>query len=260
MNLTTRVSILFYAIALIAFGVVQIIFGNLVAGRPPSWPESLPGHTVAVYATGLLLIATGITVTINWMAKWGLFFVAAFILLWAGLLNIYQTVINLDYGFPLTGAGKALTLGSGALLVAGFAIAQKNDLNSEFDFWVVKLAGFCRYFTGFFLLASGVQHFLFADFVKFLIPTWIPEALFWTYFAGVALFATGFALLSGIKLKLAAMAAACMIFVWVFILHIPRAVASPTLSEWAGVFEALAVCGILLLLSQKSKSVTYTKT
>jgi uncharacterized membrane protein len=250
MNLAIRSSTIFYAVALIAFGVVQFIFGNLIAGRPPSWPAFLPGQLSAVYATGGLLIITGITVIVNWNPKWGLFCVAAFILLWSALQNIYATIFNLDYGFPLTGAGKAITLGSGALLVASFFITQQKNTDSQFDYWIVRLAGLCRYFTGFFLVASGVQHFLFADFVKFILPAWIPGQLFWVYLAGVALAAVGVALLTGIKSQLAALMGACMIFTWVVILHIPRAIADPTLSEVAAVFEALAFSAILLLLSK----------
>jgi uncharacterized membrane protein len=249
MNFTIRASRMFYAIALIAFGVQQFIFHVVIIGRPLAWPTWLPGQTIAAYATGLLLIITGIGVVLNKKIIYGLLGVAIFVLLWAGLRNIYFVIAHLDIGAMLTSSGKALTLGSGALLVAWTLIEKGNS--STLDERIGKLSILCQYFTGYFLLASGVQHFLFVDFVKFLIPAWIPGALFWTYFAGVALAAAGLGLLTGIKASLAAALAGWMVLTWVFVLHIPLAIAQSNQNEWTAVFEALGVSGILLMLSYR---------
>jgi hypothetical protein len=41
-----------------------------------------------------------------------------------------------------------------------------------------------------------------------------------------------------------------MIFLWVFLVHIPRALAGPNhANETAGVFEALALSGVALLVA-----------
>ena len=63
---------------------------------------------------------------------------------------------------------------------------------------------------------------------------------FWTYFAGVALIAGGLGLVVRPTARLAAGLSALMIFSWVFLVHIPRALAGPNhANETAGVFEAL---------------------
>jgi uncharacterized membrane protein len=249
MNLIIRASRMFYAIAIIAFGVQQFIFHDIIIGRPLAWPTWLAGQSIAVYATGLLLIITGIGVVLNKKIIYGLMGVAIFVLLWAGLRNIYFVMAHLDIGAMLTNSGKALTLGSGALLVVWTQLEKESS--SALDERIGKLSILCQYFTGYFLLVCGVQHFLFVDFVKFLIPTWLPGALFWTYFAGVALAAAGLGLLTGIKASLASALAGWMIFAWLLMLHLPRAIASPNQNEWTAVFEALAVSGILLMLSYR---------
>jgi len=46
-----------------------------------------------------------------------------------------------------------------------------------------------------------------------------------------------------------------MLFFWVFMLHIPRAIADPHSgngNEWASVFEALAFSGIAFLIAGKN--------
>jgi len=249
MKLSTRFYRIFYAISLIAFGVQQFIFHDIIIGRPLAWPTWLAGQTIAAYSTGLLLIVTGIGVVLNKKIPYGLLGVAIFVLLWAGLRNIYFVIAHLNIGAMLTNSGKALTIGSGALLVAWTQIEKASE--TKLDTRISKLSILCQYFTGYFLFVCGVQHFLFVDFVKFLVPAWIPGAAFWTYFAGVALAAAGLGLLTGIKASLAAALAGWMIFAWLLLLHLPRAIATPNQNEWTAVFEALAVSGILLMLSHR---------
>jgi len=52
-----------------------------------------------------------------------------------------------------------------------------------------------RVCLGVFLVITGIQHYLFTEFVASLIPAWFPgNAVFWTYLAGVALIAGGLGL------------------------------------------------------------------
>jgi hypothetical protein len=52
--------------------------------------------------------------------------------------------------------------------------------------------------------------------------------------------------------RLASLLVGVMIFLWVVMLHIPRAIADPYTNvgnEWASVFEALAFSGMALMLA-----------
>ena len=51
-----------------------------------------------------------------------------------------------------------------------------------------KITKLGRYFLALPMVVFGIQHFLYAEFIVYLVPTWVPGGLFWTYFAGVALF------------------------------------------------------------------------
>jgi hypothetical protein len=90
----------------------------------------------------------------------------------------------------------------------------------------------------------AIQHFQYAQFVATLVPGWIPGHLFWAYFVGVALCASAVSILTGIYVRLAAGLLGLMFFSWVFILHLPRCLASPrTGPEWTSAFNALAMAG-----------------
>ena len=248
----------FYAFALIGLGILQFLFGDYLAGRAPAWPAWLPGQLLFAYITGALFILTGFMVMADKRPRLVLTLSGLVILGWAGLQNVFTIVLHPEYGALLTNTFKALTLGSGAFII-GYTFPDAHDTRfaSQLNQLTNRLATFGRYVIGLFLLASGIQHFLFGEFVQSLVPVWIPGALFWTYFAGVALAAAGLGLITGIKSRWAATLAGWMVFTWVWVLHLPRAIANQNQNEWTAVFEALAVSGILLtlsyILSEKAK-------
>ncbi|NOT74659.1 MAG: hypothetical protein HOP08_07000 [Cyclobacteriaceae bacterium] len=244
---------IFFAVALVGFGFQQFIFKIIIIGRPPAWPTWLPEETIFAYITGLLIVSSGLAIIINRWAVQTLMATGIFVLAWAGLQNVYLVVAHLDLGANLTFMGKSLTLGFGALLTATTFRHDENYNASIFNSPILKLASWCRYGTGLFLFFSGVQHFLYAEFVQSLVPSWIPGGLFWTYFAGAALAAAGLGLITGIKAHLAATLAGWMVLTWLIILHIPRAIAMSNQNEWTAVFEALAITGVLFMLSDSLK-------
>ena len=104
------------------------------------------------------------------------------------------------------------------------------------------------------LVIFGIEHFLFGEFVKSLVPGWIPGDLFWTYFAAVALIGAGLAIIFRVKVKLVALLLGIMVFIWFLILHIPRAVVAPVTdmgNELSSVFESLGVSGIAFVIAYR---------
>ncbi|HWA34680.1 MAG TPA: hypothetical protein VG737_11145, partial [Cyclobacteriaceae bacterium] len=214
--------LLLCALAILGLGLLQIFNGEILAGRPISWPDGVPGKNVMAIGSGLLLIATGVSIVLRRIPLLAII-TGVWILLWAASRNLFFILSNLDYGGMLTNTGKSLTLGAGTLLLASVMSPGKFNSNSLLGKLLKHSVTIARLFVGFFFLASGIQHFIFGEFVKGLVPGWIPGALFWTYFAGVALCATGISLLTNIKSQLAATLAGWMVFAWLLVLHLPRA-------------------------------------
>jgi len=112
-----------------------------------------------------------------------------------------------------------------------------------------KITKLGRYFLALPMVVFGIQHFLYAEFIVHLVPTWVPGRLFWTYFAGVALFASGLGIIINVLSRLAAALLGLMISIWVIILHIPRVFQFPGDTEFINVFDALCILSGAYLLS-----------
>jgi uncharacterized membrane protein YphA (DoxX/SURF4 family) len=89
-----------------------------------------------------------------------------------------------------------------------------------------------------------------------LVPTWIPGAVFWTYFAAVALIAGGIGIIVPRTARLAATLVGGMIFIWLLVLHIPRGFTINNQNEWTAVIEALAMSAIAFSLIARPTSAT----
>lgn len=147
---------------------------------------------------------------------------------------------------------KEPALAGGAFVVAASYPAEvsieKSGLLKLFD----RLAPFGRIFFCITIILYGYAHFLYPTFIAVLVPAWIPGHIFWTYFAGACLMLAGIAIVLKIQLQLAATTLGATIFVWLIILHIPRAVADPSgnhSSEFVAACSAVSFTGIAFLIA-----------
>jgi uncharacterized membrane protein YphA (DoxX/SURF4 family) len=241
----------FFAVAFIGMGIEHFIFKDFITGRAPAWPESLPGGLIWAYLTGIAFIAIGAAILSGKKARLAAVLGGVLILSWALLRNIPVVAADSFLSGAWTRAGKSLTFFGGFLAIA--ATFPPVNADSESALW--KLANrrsefivLGRICLGLFLITSGIQHFLFTEFVASLIPTWFPgDAVFWTYFAAVTLISGGIGLLIPQTARLAALLAGLMVFSWFWIVHLPRTFVG--VSDSIAVFEALAVSGIAFVLA-----------
>jgi hypothetical protein len=242
-----RLGRVFFALALIGFGLENIAFGHYVVARAAPWPaDPLAQHLVA-YVTGVLLLACGGTILAgaagvagHWTREAALE-AAVLILGWSVCLHWPKAMAGSPLSGDWTNALKAVVLGVGGVVLAARGPAGSNALLSG----VRRVAP--HVCAPFFLLA-GIQHVLYAQFVETLVPPFIPFGRFWTYFAAAALFAAGFGLLAPPVRRLAATLTGWMVFSWVFLVHVPLVVRLGPL-EWQGVFEALGMSGVCFMLA-----------
>jgi uncharacterized membrane protein len=230
----------FVGLAVLASGALQLTtreFVRLVPARP-SWMPSLP---LAAYLVGVILVLIGLaflqgrrvraaaTILAALFLFLFVFFCAPSLLATPGMDRPYL------HGFMWTNPLKVLALTGGALVLAG----NRRQLGA------ILLAAF--------LVVGGIQHFVYSDFVTALVPAYMPSRRFWTYFAGVSLIAGGVGILVPRTARLAATLTALMIFLWVCMLHIPRALTGPNHAfEIAGALEALALSGVALLMARRN--------
>jgi uncharacterized membrane protein YphA (DoxX/SURF4 family) len=77
-------------------------------------------------------------------------------------------------------------------------------------------------------LMFGLAHFLYLDFTASMVPAWLPGGQkFWAAVTGVAHLAAGIAFLTGIKVRLAAVALTVMFAIFSALVHLPALWADP---------------------------------
>ena len=154
---------------------------------------------------------------------------------------------------------KALALSGGSFVMAGSFLEESlpDDKKSVYRRRMEKMIPAGRIFFSITMIAFGIDHFLYTDFVATLVPSWIPGHLFWTYFAAIALIGSGIGITFKIKFKTITLLTGIMIFAWLIVLHIPRAIVAPQAdkgNEVTSVFEALNFAGIAFVMAGVKKS------
>ena len=239
----------FYGAGIAGIGVLHFFYPGFRPVILPIPPEATTQLNILVYLTGAFLFISGLLIAIGKYVRTTALLLALVLFLFFAcghLPNRLTHMINVLGAW--TDALKLLALCGGALIVAR---AFPGNANTGFINGLFKTSFLGRYFFGLMLLLFGIDHFLYTDFVKTLVPAWIPGALFWTYVAGIALIGTGLSFITNIKRKPVALLAGIMLFLWLIVLHIPRAVAMDTSkdgNEIVSVCECLAFSGMAFLL------------
>jgi uncharacterized membrane protein YphA (DoxX/SURF4 family) len=237
-----------FAIAVIGSGVMQIVNASFVRLVPalPSW---VPSQPVLAMIAGGLLVLIGLGILFGWKRRVAALTVGTTLVFIFLLLALPGALSNPLTGFMWTNPSKTLALAGGAFLIASVsAMGSSRPTSAQRSLLIATVL------LAIFLIICGVQHFFYAGFVDTLVPAWIPPGQrFWTFFTGVALIAGGVGLLLRRTVRTEALLSGVMVFLWVLLLHIPRAMSEANqANEMAGVFEALAISGVALLIAGSS--------
>jgi uncharacterized membrane protein len=249
----------FLAVAMMAFGAQHFIYLDFVTRVFPKLPAWIPAHTLLACVFGAFLLASGVAIMIEKAARPAALLLAAVVFGSFALLYLPALITTPPEGGLWTRAGKALAFSGGSFLVAGSLPVKFDSPSKALAGLVSALAKFIpvgRFFLAAFLILCGIEHFIYVEFVKTLVPSWIPGSVFWTYFTGVALIAGGVGIITPVTSRLAGALSGLMIFLWVFLVHIPRALADLSDSnETTAVFEALAFSGVAFIIAVTPKDV-----
>ncbi|MGH7753226.1 MAG: hypothetical protein ACREN5_10440 [Gemmatimonadales bacterium] len=240
-----------FALALLGLGAEHFVFKSFVTGRAPDWPAAGPGMLIWIYASGALIAAAGLAILAGRHARRAALLVGTLIFAWALLRHLPVIAGDAFLAPSWTRAGKALALFGGAFAVAGTLPPWAGRRKGAWTRYANQTDAFVllgRIAVGVFLANSGIQHFMYTPVVVSLIPEWFPgNATRWTQFAGGALIAGGVGLFFRPTAALAALLSGLMVFSWVWLVHLSRALTS--VSDGIAVFEALAVAGIALAMA-----------
>ena len=236
MNQLTGLGRIVFAIAMIGFGVLSLVYADPVFGLAAPLPAWLPLHAFWGYLTGSVLVVAGGCLLGGVKVRAAALVLGILFSLWVLLLHVPELIANPHSGNAWTTAPETLAICSAAwILTVTHAAASRAE---------AILAGAAPYLFGICALIFGILHFVYADYVATLISVWIPAHLFFAYFTGAAHFAGGLAILTRVLAPLATTMLGIMYASWVLILHIPRVIAAPqNRAEWTSLFVATALSG-----------------
>jgi uncharacterized membrane protein YphA (DoxX/SURF4 family) len=249
---------IFFGIGMMGIGIQHFIYS---ASRPvilPAWPQWIQTPVLA-YLTGAAIVAAGVLILLGRNTKTISLLLGSFLLFCLIFIQCPFTLFiqpNSSAHLGLwTDPLKELALSGGAFVMAGIS----SDASKHPSLLIIeKLVPLGKFFFATTLLLFGIDHFLYTEFVASLVPAWVPDHTFWAYLAGIALIGTGISIILKIKRRKIALLASAMLFLWLVLLHIPRAMADPygaKGNEITSVFEALAFSGIALGIAVMKKQV-----
>lgn len=234
----------FFALALLAIGLIHLVTGNFPKGLMPV-SDTFPARTLFVYVIGAGLTVSGLLIMINKYAYIGT--ILGGIVLLGILLFFHLPRLVLDLHNPglWTPSAEIFALFSGSLILRGI-VSPPKEKKTWGNGWQVT----GNYLFALALLVFGFQHFIYAQFVSGIVPSWIPWPLFWVYFVMVAFFLTAISIFIQKMIRLSTTLLAFMFFFWIWTLHLPLAISDVKQETgWTSLFNAVAMCGICLLIA-----------
>ena len=220
-----------YGAGALGLGIIGLVFASFALQWQPV-PACIAPHGALAIISALILVIAGIATMLRPVSALG----AAVLALWYGL---WVVVLHIPIVFATPSVGSLLGVAEiFALTTAGLQLQYVRRLRTgPVLVWVRILFGLCP-------LVFGLSHFVYAGFTAQMVPGWIPAPLFWAYATGTAHLAAGVAIVTGIRVRLAATLLATMCGLFVVLLHLPRVIATPgSQFEWTMMFVALSITG-----------------
>jgi hypothetical protein len=248
----SKIGRIFYGIAISGMGFLAIYYRDFPYMLIPPRHSWIPGLTIFAYISGALLILAGISIILEkGIRPVSLLLGTVLLLIFCLYFIPYQLIVSTKYMQfgDWENAAKELALCSGSFVIAG-NYSKKND--SVFVGFLGKLIPFGTIVFSATMISFGLDHFLYGKEAADYVPSWIPNHLFWIYFAGIPLVCSGVAIILKVKVRLIASLLGIMIFIWFIILHIPYVINSSLdgrAGETTSAFLALGYSGIAFVIA-----------
>jgi hypothetical protein len=247
----------FFAICLCGLAGQQFYYGNFLPLFVPPFSSTMTGQAVVAWLFSVILIGIAVALVLEIWPR-------TVMLLMSGLFLILIVFCHIPYELWIDPRGNSLAGWSPMLKLlsfagTGFIIAEsyhEEVAGPKMERYVIRPfealipAGAAMFSIH--LIIYGIEHFVYVEFVKTIVPAWVGSSLFWTYFSAVILIGSGIAFICRIRVKQVGILLGTAIFIWCLILHIQRAAVAPVTdngNELSSVFTSLGGSGACFVLA-----------
>ena len=233
-----KMGTLLFGISILAMGLIHLITGNFPNSFIPL-TRSFPGKSVLADISGVALVIAGSMILLRRFAKTGAIIAASIFVIILALVHIPLLATNIYNGGEWTQVFEHLSILSGLLILLGFARVGQ----------YIFAAGLCVF---------GIVHLIYEQYIISWIPVWLPSPVFWTYLVPVAFFCAFVSLATRKMVRLSSLLLALMFFIFAIAVNLPRAIHIKLEVEWTGIFTALSMSGISLMIAAKNSLPSYS--
>lgn len=251
---TSSIGKILFAVCLAGFAIVQFVTGSFPTALIPL-PKDLPGQQVGAYITGLIYLATSISIFTGKKAKTmlaitGLVFLI--IVLYPQLPRLISDVHNPGAWIGLL---EILCLSAGSFIIAdSFGVSDGLAYRWTSAIRIAAIVG--RYLVAIAFIIFGIQHIMYEPFIYTLMPQWMPGIKILSKIVIIGFLAGPLAIIINVQARLACLLLAAMFLCFFLFLHISLIIKNyQKESEWTSLFVVLAMTAICLVMAAKVRKV-----
>jgi uncharacterized membrane protein len=224
MNRSQQPALALFAIGLIGLGILALVYGDFALVWQPVAPW-IPGRTILAYGSGILMLVCGFGLLFRATTTWSVRILFPYLIVWALLKVPALVVAPLVEGVWLGFGELTLLLSGGWILFATLAEIPKDSA-------IAFAAGekglrIARYLFAVSIIPIGLSHLFYVQQTADYVPAWLPFRPGWAYLTGLGQMASGLGVLFSVLPSVAAIAEACMISIFTFLVWGPKVIAAP---------------------------------
>jgi uncharacterized membrane protein len=248
-RLLSRIGIALYAGSMIAIGIIHFATGSSPSGLLPV-PDGMPAAGVSAIISGCFFLTFGFGLFLPRFRQRIAFLFGLFLLLLMILHHLQPLIIHSSNPSEWAAVCELISLSAGAFFIADdypFPSATGKSGKTIHGTAIVS-----KYAFTLALLVFGIEHYLYAEYIGTLIPTWMPGTVIWSYIVMIAFIGASLSIIVNKGIYLSFILLGCMFSVWVFILHGPRVVLHLYLEpEWTSLFVAAGMAGTSFVFANR---------
>lgn len=244
----------FYAIAIAAFGVIQLVTQNFLTGLFPV-PAGLPWRVFWVDLCSILFLLAGAGLALRVRPYLAAALAGYIFFLFFFSVHLPKMLTDIYNPNAWSPAFEALMLGSGAFIIADNVANDDGSGGTSHRrsqaTGIAAVAGI--YLFALSLVVFAVLHIRYNTYILTLMPEWMPAHKFLAYVVIAGFLGSSFSLFTNLKVPLASGLLGTMFLLWVLTLHGPRVFGKWNVeTEWASLFVSLAVSGIAFSIYRRA--------